>query len=132
MRRTSGARHFGAFAPLLGKIVPDWWTSGWLNARYLARHLGAKILIGERLELDGDGIGRWPRRILLKIAVGVELHLRGQIDLVLAQNDALSFTGQNIWIVDYKTGSDRELKRPRSARQSGQRHKLAVEWLFMH
>src|SRR5258705_1368941 len=28
---------------LLGKVVPDWWNSGWLNARYLARHLGAKI-----------------------------------------------------------------------------------------
>ena len=28
---------------LVGKVVPDWWTSGWLNARYLARHLGTKI-----------------------------------------------------------------------------------------
>src|SRR5437762_1464982 len=28
---------------LTGKVVPDWWKSGWLNARYLARHLGAKI-----------------------------------------------------------------------------------------
>ena len=27
----------------LGKTVPDWWISGWLNARYLARHLGGKI-----------------------------------------------------------------------------------------
>ena len=31
----------------LGKIVPDWWISGWLNARYLARHLGAKIATAE-------------------------------------------------------------------------------------
>ena len=27
----------------LGKTIPDWWNSGWLNARYLARHLGWKI-----------------------------------------------------------------------------------------
>ena len=46
----------------------------------------------------------------IKIADGVELRLRGQIDLVLTQKDAASFAGQNIWIVDYKTGSDRELK----------------------
>ena len=46
----------------------------------------------------------------VKIADGVELELHGQIDLVLAQNDALSFAGQKIWIVDYKTGSTRELK----------------------
>ena len=26
---------------LVGKVVPDWWTSGWLNARYFARHLGS-------------------------------------------------------------------------------------------
>ncbi len=29
---------------------------------------------------------------------------------MIAQNDAGSFAGQKIWIVDYKTGSDRELK----------------------
>jgi hypothetical protein len=46
----------------------------------------------------------------VKIADGVELDLHGQIDLVLAQNDAPSFAGQTIWIVDYKTGSNRELK----------------------
>ena len=46
----------------------------------------------------------------VKIADGVELELHGQIDLVLAQNDAASFVGQKIWVVDYKTGSTRELK----------------------
>ena len=43
-------------------------------------------------------------------ADGVELGLHGQIDLVLAQSDAASFAEQKIWIVDYKTGSTRELK----------------------
>ena len=92
-----------------GKVVPDWWSSGWLNARYLARHLGAKI--GSAKEWNWMAtefaVGR---EGTVKIADGVELQLRGQIDLVLAQNDARSFTGQTIWIVDYKTGSDKELK----------------------
>jgi hypothetical protein len=94
---------------LLGKVVPDWWNSGWLNALYLARHLGAKI----------GGAKEWRRMATevavgregaVKIADGVELELHGQIDLVLAQNDAASFAGQKIWIVDYKTASTRELK----------------------
>ncbi|MGH7984442.1 MAG: PD-(D/E)XK nuclease family protein [Candidatus Udaeobacter sp.] len=94
---------------LSGKLVPDWWNSGWLNARYLARHLGAKVgsakgwkWMTTELAVGGDGA--------VKIADGVELELRGQIDLVLAQNDAATFAGQKIWIVDYKTGSTKELK----------------------
>jgi hypothetical protein len=93
----------------LGKVVPDWWNSGWLNARYLARHLGAKI--------GGSKGWKWMatelpvgREGAVKIADDVQLELHGQIDLVLAQNDAASFAGQKIWIVDYKTGSTRELK----------------------
>jgi hypothetical protein len=94
---------------LAGKVVPDWWISGWLNARYLARHLGAKIgaakewnWMATELAVGREGV--------VNIAYGVELQLRGQIDLVLAQNDAAGFAGQKIWIVDYKTGSDKELK----------------------
>jgi len=94
---------------LAGKVVPDWWISGWLNARYLARHLGAKIGAAKEWNWMATewGVGR---EGAVKIAEGVELQLRGKIDLVLAQNDASSFAGQKIWIVDYKTGSDRELK----------------------
>jgi len=94
---------------LVGKVVPDWWSSGWLNARYLARHLGAKIgaakgwnWMATELAVGREGA--------VKIADGVELQLHGQIDLVLAQNDLPSFAGQAIWIVDYKTGSAKELK----------------------
>jgi hypothetical protein len=94
---------------LLGKVVPDWWNSGWLNARYLARHLGAKIggAKGWKWMATELSVGR---EGAVKIADGVELELHGQIDLVLAQNDAASFAAQKIWIVDYKTGSTRELK----------------------
>jgi ATP-dependent helicase/DNAse subunit B len=94
---------------LVGKVVPDWWTSGWLNARYLARHLGAKIASAKEWNWMTTELAVG-REDTVKIADGVELQLRGQIDLVLAQNDAASFAGQKIWIVDYKTGSDRELK----------------------
>jgi PD-(D/E)XK nuclease superfamily len=94
---------------LIGKVVPDWWRSGWLNARYLARHLGAKIgaakgwkWMAPELAVGRDGA--------VKIADGVELQLHGQIDLVLTQDDATSLAAQKIWIVDYKTGSTRELK----------------------
>ncbi len=93
----------------VNKIVPDWWTSGWLNARYIARHLGAKIgaakgwnWMATELVVGRDGA--------VKIANGVELKVHGQIDLVLAENDASSFAGQKMWVVDYKTGSTKELK----------------------
>ena len=93
----------------LGKVVPDWWTSGWLNARYLARHLGAKIgaAKGWNWMATEFSVGRGSA---VKIADGVELQLRGQIDLVLAEGEASSFAGEKIWIVDYKTGSTKELK----------------------
>jgi hypothetical protein len=90
-------------------MVPDWWNSGWLNALYIARHLGAKIggadgwkWMATELAVGRDGA--------VKIADGVELEMHGQIDLVLAQNDAASFARQKIWVVDYKTGSIKELK----------------------
>jgi hypothetical protein len=100
---------FRRLCSLIGKVVPDWWTSGWLNARYLARHLGAKIgaAKGWNWMATELAVGREGG---VKIAGGVELQLHGQIDLVLVQNDASSFTGQKIWIVDYKTGSNTELK----------------------
>jgi hypothetical protein len=94
---------------LAGKIVPDWWISGWLNARYLARHLGAKIGVPKEWKWMATELSVG-REGAVKIADSVQLDLHGQIDLVLAQNDASSFGGQKIWIVDYKTGSDRELK----------------------
>jgi hypothetical protein len=94
---------------LSGKVVPDWWNSGWLNARYLARHLGAKIGRAKGWEWMATELALG-REGAVKIADGVDLELHGQVDLVLAQNDAGSFAGQKIWIVDYKTGSTKELK----------------------
>lgn len=94
----------------LGRVVPDWWKSGWLNALYLARHLGSKITAATgwtwmAAELP---IGRAGA---VKIADDIEIQLRGQIDLVLAQANSADFAGQNIWIIDYKTNATKELKR---------------------
>ena len=35
--------------------------------------------------------------------------LRGKIDLLLAHSAADNFSGQETWIIDYKTGSDKKL-----------------------
>jgi PD-(D/E)XK nuclease superfamily len=93
----------------LDKAVPDWWNSGWLNARYLARHLGCKIGTAKGWDWIAAELSVGHRGAV-KIADEVELQLHGQVDLVLAQNDAANFAGQKIWIVDYKTGSTKELK----------------------
>ena len=94
---------------VVGKVLPDWWTSAWLNARYLARHLGAKIgpTNGWNWMTTELAFGREGP---VKIADGVALDLHGQIDLVLAQNEASTFAGEKLWIIDYKTGSTKELK----------------------
>jgi hypothetical protein len=93
----------------LGKTIPDWWLSGWLNARYLARHLGAKIAGATdwKWMTAEYGVGRDGP---VRIADAVELRMHGRIDLVLARTESTDFTGQNIWIVDYKTGAAKELK----------------------
>jgi hypothetical protein len=93
----------------LGRIVPDWWNSGWLNARYLARHLGGKIASAEGWKWIATefSIGDESE---VKITDNIQLQFRGRIDLVLAQKDAENFAGQKIWIVDYKTNSTKELK----------------------
>jgi len=93
----------------LGKSVPDWWNSGWLNARYLARHLGGKIAGAQGWEWMTTEL-RIGRDGTVKVDDESELRLRGQIDLVLAQNNATDVAGQKIWIVDYKTGFAKELK----------------------
>lgn len=93
----------------LGRAVPDWWTSGWLNARYLARHLASKI----------GRIKDWPwmttelpvgRDEAVKVTADVALQLRGQIDVVLAKERLTDLADKQLWIVDYKTGSAKELR----------------------
>jgi len=95
------------------RTMPDWWTSGWSNALALADFLASKLA-----EANG-----WPRMAaewklespqLLSLNGGNKLRVRGRIDLILAQtqpNDS-QLTGADVWIVDYKTGSQKPLTPP--------------------
>lgn len=103
----------------LGKAIPDWWTSGWLNARYLARHLGGKMA----------GAEGWPWMVAefpigregpVSLPGDITLPLRGRIDLILAQEETADFTNAIVWVVDYKTGSTKKLS-------TGQLHDTLVK-----
>src|SRR6267143_987629 len=96
-----------------GRTVPDWWSSGWCNALALADFLASKLAEANA----------WPRMAaewrlespqLLYLNNGNKLRVRGRIDLILAQkqpNDS-QLTGAVVWIVDYKTGSQKPLTPP--------------------
>jgi len=96
-----------------GRTVPDWWSSGWSNALALADFLASKLAEANA----------WPRMAaewklesaqLLSLNDGNKLRVRGRIDLILAQkqpNDS-QLTGADVWIVDYKTGSQKPLTPP--------------------
>jgi len=95
------------------RTMPGWWTSGWSNALALADFLASKLA-----EANG-----WPRMAaewklespqLLSLNGGNKLRVRGRIDLILAQNQPNNsqLTGSDVWIVDYKTGSQKPLTPP--------------------
>jgi hypothetical protein len=92
-----------------GKTLPDWWISGWQNALHLARHLGSKIATAEdwrwmttEWTIDADRA--------VQVVDGVTLSFRGRIDLLLARSEATSLAdADELWIIDYKTGSNRAL-----------------------
>ena len=95
-----------------GRALPDWWTSGWRNANYVAGRFAQELgdlngwpQIATELQLDSEQA----------VPVGDQHHLRvrGRIDLLLARgNDAGS---RELWIVDYKTGVAPALKSQSNA-----------------
>src|SRR5947209_15705098 len=96
-----------------GRTVPDWWSSGWSNGLALADFLASKLA-------EGGGSPRmaseWRLKSpqLLSLSNGNKLRVRGRIDLILAQtqpNDS-QLAGADVWIVDYKTGSQKSLTPP--------------------
>ncbi len=110
-----------------GRTVPDWWLSGWSNAFALAYCLASKLT-----ELDGwsqmatEWILKSPQVISLN---GGDLRVRGRIDLILARNrpNDSHLDGEDIWIVDYKTGNKKALTatgRTPEARFAAVRKKL--------
>lgn len=84
---------------------PDWWLSGWRNARYLAEQFATQVAakhdwprLATEWELD--------RPHLIRLDRGHELRVRGRLDLVLAGNER----PDEIWIIDYKTGQAEPLR----------------------
>ena len=103
-----------------GKQVPDWWKSGWQNASYLARHLGAKLAtvqdwpwMATEWTIDGD--------VPIKVNGDIALQFRGRIDLLLARQEIKSLSADELWILDYKTGVSKKALSP--ARQDSDRKK---------
>jgi hypothetical protein len=94
------------------RTMPDWWLSGWRNARYVA----------ERFAEELGRVSDWPRLAtewvldspqIIPLDEGEELHVRGRVDLLLA--DADDPPAGRLWIVDYKTGMAAALKPQRAA-----------------
>lgn len=91
-----------------GKVVPDWWASGWSNALYIADCLASKV----------SGLHDWSEMAvewslgspaLISLAENETLRVRGRIDLVLARrkSDQSQIGYADLWVVDYKTGRQR-------------------------
>lgn len=92
-----------------GRMIPDWWDSGWENALCLAQTLGR--LLGE-IEGWPWAVSEW-RLEAQPIAVGDgrNLLLRGRADLLLGQTAVPpeSLAVPTLWIVDFKTGNKKSV-----------------------
>ena len=123
-RILASARQFRAEVEALSAAcaqpLPDWWTSGWSNALYLADRLAEKLSgLSDWSQLASEWRLDSPTEIPLE--ENETLRVRGRIDLVLASGER-SGTGlgfPDLWIVDYKTGSQRGFDpRARNTRES--------------
>lgn len=86
--------------------LPDWWTSGWSNALYVADCLAANLggLADDWSHMAPEWSLDSPTEIPL--GEGRSLRVRGRIDVILARGERnqsrLGFS--DLWIIDYKTG----------------------------
>jgi hypothetical protein len=103
-----------------GKSIPDWWLGGWRNAVFLARALADKLAetvdwpwMATEWRIDSENP--------ITITESDALFLRGRIDLLLvrASPDAGSLAGEELWIVDYKTGAKKALTESRPDAEGG-------------
>jgi hypothetical protein len=93
------------------RSIPDWWLSGWRNARYLASRFAEELgRTGDWSQLATEWILDSPQ--IIKVDQLHELHVRGRVDLLLARGDGST---KELWIVDYKTGMATALKPHRTA-----------------
>ena len=127
-RILESARQFRAEVQALcearGQPLPDWWSSGWSNALYIADSLAAKLSgLSDWSHLASE----WKLDSPTEISLGENkvLRVRGRIDLVLGRGEKpnrLRFP--DLWIVDYKTG------RQRGFDQTGAREGESAEERF--
>jgi hypothetical protein len=85
--------------------LPDWWTSGWSNALYLADGLAAKLCgLSDWTHLATEHSLGSP--VVVSLGQNGELRLRGRIDLILARGERTDspLPYSDLWVVDYKTG----------------------------
>ncbi len=83
---------------------PDWWISGWRNARHLAGRFAERVAATEDWpQLATEWRLDSPHIIQVH---GEQLRVRGYVDLILARGEGAG----EIWIVDYKTGEAEPLK----------------------
>jgi hypothetical protein len=91
-----------------GKVLPDWWHSGWSNALYIADCLAAKV---SDLHDWSEMAVEWSlgEQSLIALSENGTLRVRGRIDLILARRKSKqSQIGyEDLWVVDYKTGRQR-------------------------
>jgi hypothetical protein len=107
-RVLSGADHFRETVMSIladcERELPDWWQSGWRNARHLAEQFAKQVATTDWPLLATEWKLESPQMIALKN--GEELRVRGRVDLILARDESAA----ELWIVDYKTGEAQPLK----------------------
>jgi hypothetical protein len=91
---------------------PDWWSSGWGNALFIADSLAVKL---SGLSGWSQLASEWKLDSPTEISLGENksLRVRGRIDLVLGRGEKTSagLGFPEVWIVDYKTGRQRGFDR---------------------
>jgi hypothetical protein len=91
-----------------GKVLPDWWRSGWSNAFYIADCLAAKV---SDLHDWSEMAVEWSLGdpCLVPLSENETLRVRGRIDLILARrkSEQSQIGYEDLWVVDYKTGQRR-------------------------
>ncbi len=91
-----------------GRVLPDWWSSGWSNAFYIADSLAANLTaLNDWSHLATEWRLDSPQVITLD--AGKELRVRGRIDLILGRGERSTspLAYPDLWVIDYKTGRQR-------------------------
>lgn len=113
-----------------GRAVPEWWAARWAQAEWMALQFARRL--GE-LEDWPWAATEWNLPQPAELRFGPHtLHLRGRVDLLLAQQDP-SGIPESSWLADFKTGSDRELSAKTLAKKlaQGQGVQLALYALVL-